>query len=84
MHAYDGFRQRSCQLSNEASGFFPASHAFACLQGPQKKFPVMTGFDLLSKTAHAYEARKSDLQGSWKEQACMAEREAARSEPAPE
>ena len=44
----------------------------------------MTGFDLLSKTAHAYEARKVDAQGSWKQKACMAEQEQARTEPAPE
>ena len=38
-------------------------------QGPEKKYPSLTGFDLLAKTGNAYEARKNDPQGIWKKQA---------------
>lgn len=38
-------------------------------QGPEKKFPPLSGFDLLAKTGNAYEARKHDLQGKWRQQA---------------
>ncbi|KAK9834460.1 hypothetical protein WJX74_002175 [Apatococcus lobatus] len=38
-------------------------------QGPEKKFPPLSGFDLLAKTGNAYEARRNDPQGKWKQQA---------------
>lgn len=38
-------------------------------QGPEKKFPPLSGFDLLAKTGNAYEARKNDPEGKWKKQA---------------
>ena len=38
-------------------------------QGPGKKFPPVSGFELLSKTGNAYEARKNDPDGKWKKQA---------------
>lgn len=41
-------------------------------QGPAKKYPPMTAFKLLSETGNAYEARKNDAQGAWKEQAYTA------------
>ena len=31
-------------------------------QGPEKKFPPVSGFDLLAKTGNAYEARRYDPQ----------------------
>ena len=38
-------------------------------QGPEKKFPPLSGFDLLAKTGNAYEARKNDPEGKWKQKA---------------
>ena len=38
-------------------------------QGPEKKFPPLSGFDLLAKTGNAYEARKNDPKGKWRKQA---------------
>ena len=38
-------------------------------QGPEKKYPPLSGFDLLAKTGNAYEARKHDPQGKWRKQA---------------
>lgn len=38
-------------------------------QGPEKKFPPLSGFDLLAKTGNAYEARKNDPKGEWRTQA---------------
>ncbi len=38
-------------------------------QGPDKKYPPLSGFDLLAKTGNAYEARRNDPQGKWKQQA---------------
>ena len=38
-------------------------------QGPEKRFPPLSGFDLLAKTGNAYEARRNDPQGKWKQQA---------------
>lgn len=38
-------------------------------QGPEKKYPAVTGFDLLAKTGSAYEARKNDMTGAWKAKA---------------
>ena len=38
-------------------------------QGPEKKYPPLSGFDLLAKTGNAYEARRNDPQGKWKQQA---------------
>ena len=40
-------------------------------QGPQKKYPALTGFDLLAKTGNAYEARRNDPKGIWKKQASL-------------
>lgn len=37
--------------------------------GPEKKYPPLTGFDLLSKTGNAYEARKNDSEKEWQKQA---------------
>lgn len=41
--------------------------AFAA--GPEKKYPPLTGFDLLSKTGNAYEARKNDPEKKWQKKA---------------
>ena len=39
-------------------------------QGPEKKFPVHTGFDLVSKVGNAYDARKKDNSGgAWRKSA---------------
>ena len=38
-------------------------------QGPEKKFPPLSGFDLLAKTGNAYEARKNDPKGEWRKKA---------------
>ena len=38
-------------------------------QGPEKKFPPLSGFDLLAKTGNAYEARRHDPEGKWRQQA---------------
>lgn len=38
-------------------------------QGPEKKYPPLTGFDLLSKTGNAYEARKNDATKAWQKKA---------------
>ena len=38
-------------------------------QGPEKKYPPLSGFDLLAKTGNAYEARKHDPEGKWKKEA---------------
>lgn len=38
-------------------------------QGPEKKYPPLTGFDLLSKTGNAYEARKNDPKKEWQKRA---------------
>ena len=38
-------------------------------QGPEKKYPPLSGFDLLAKTGNAYEARKNDPQGIWRKKA---------------
>ena len=38
-------------------------------QGPEKKYPPLTGFDLLAKTGNAYEARKNDSEGTWRKEA---------------
>lgn len=38
-------------------------------QGPEKKFPPLSGFDLLAKTGNAYEARKYDPEGKWRKKA---------------
>ncbi|KAK9803831.1 hypothetical protein WJX73_004943 [Symbiochloris irregularis] len=40
-------------------------------QGPEKKYPPLTGFDLLAKTGNAYEARKNDPEGKWQKAAYM-------------
>lgn len=37
--------------------------------GPEKKFPPLTGFDLLSKTGNAYEERKNDDMKGWQKKA---------------
>ena len=39
------------------------SHTY---QGPEKKYPALTGFDLVAKTGHAYEARKMMHKGHGK------------------
>lgn len=39
------------------------------IQGPQKKYTPVTGFDLLAKTGNAYVARKNDPSGEWKKAA---------------
>lgn len=39
--------------------------------GPEKKYPPLTGFDLLSKTGNAYEARKNDPKKEWQKQAYL-------------
>ena len=39
------------------------------MQGPQKKFTPVTGFDLLSKTGNAYVARKDDPEKTWQKAA---------------
>ena len=38
-------------------------------QGPEKKFPPLSGFDLLAKTGNAYEARRNDPEGTWRKNA---------------
>lgn len=38
-------------------------------QGPDKKYPPLTGFDLLAKTGNAYEARKNDPERKWQKAA---------------
>ena len=38
-------------------------------QGPEKKFPPLSGFDLLAKTGNACEARKIDPEGKWRQKA---------------
>ena len=38
-------------------------------QGPEKKFPPLSGFELLAKTGNAYEARKNDPKGEWRKKA---------------
>jgi hypothetical protein len=35
------------------------------IQGPSKRWPALTGYDLLAKTGAAYEARKNDPTGAW-------------------
>ena len=35
------------------------------IQGPSKRWPPLTGYDLLAKTGAAYEARKNDPTGAW-------------------
>ncbi|KAK9908386.1 hypothetical protein WJX75_007121 [Coccomyxa subellipsoidea] len=39
------------------------------IQGPDKRFPPVTGFDLLSKTGNAYVARKNDPEKAWQKKA---------------
>jgi hypothetical protein len=39
------------------------------IQGPEKKFGPVTGFDLLSKTGNAYAARKNDPEKVWQKAA---------------
>ncbi|PSC76470.1 presenilin isoform B [Micractinium conductrix] len=43
------------------------------IQGPQKRWAPVTGFDLLSKTGNAYAARKNSEDKSWQEAAYNAE-----------
>lgn len=39
------------------------------IQGPEKRFSPVTGFDLLSKTGNAYVARKNDPEKTWQKKA---------------
>ena len=38
-------------------------------QGPEKRYPELSGFDLLAKTGNAYEARRNDPEGKWRKDA---------------
>lgn len=59
----------SLQGSRMSIPYFVNPRLNYIFQGPEKKYPPLSGFDLLAKTGNAYDARKNDAQKNWQKQA---------------